>query len=229
VSGSRDGTVKIWDPRMTTNAASIEASTANADCWTVCFGNTVSQHDPVVVAGYDNGDVRLIDLRNMKVRWETNTKKGVCHVSFDRKDILMNKLSVACLNGSLSVYDMRTYNDKSGFAGLETNIGKSTLWGCHSLPEDREIMAVTSGSGEINLFRYSYPPQRSTKCSDGTQVGVAGFLECIGKSDCLTSQPLTSFDWHSGKRGLFATVSFDQVITVGICSNTEYSFCSCVW
>lgn len=28
-------------------------------------------------AGYDNGDVKLFDLRNMSLRWETNIKNGV--------------------------------------------------------------------------------------------------------------------------------------------------------
>lgn len=28
-------------------------------------------------AGYDNGDIKLFDLRNMSVRWETNIKNGV--------------------------------------------------------------------------------------------------------------------------------------------------------
>ena len=28
-------------------------------------------------AGYDNGDVKLFDLRTMSLRWETNVKNGV--------------------------------------------------------------------------------------------------------------------------------------------------------
>ena len=28
-------------------------------------------------AGYDNGDIKLFDLRNMAVRWETNIRNGV--------------------------------------------------------------------------------------------------------------------------------------------------------
>ena len=185
VSGSRDGTVKVWDPRATDPVVSFDASTQGTDCWAVCFGNSLEKDDRVIVAGYDNGDIRLFDLKTMKVRWETNIQRGVCHVSFDRKDIPMNKLSVAGLNGGLSMYDMRTYNEQSGFAGLVTDVSKSTLWGCHFLPQDREIMAVTSGSGEVSLFRYSYPFQRTIKGSDGCQVGVPGTLECIGKSTSL--------------------------------------------
>jgi hypothetical protein len=47
------------------------------DCWAVCFGNAYSSSERVVCAGYDNGDVKLFDLRSMSIRWETNIKNGV--------------------------------------------------------------------------------------------------------------------------------------------------------
>jgi hypothetical protein len=47
------------------------------DCWAVCFGNAFSSSERVVGAGYDNGDVKLFDLRSMSIRWETNIKNGV--------------------------------------------------------------------------------------------------------------------------------------------------------
>lgn len=31
-------------------------------------------------AGYDNGDIKLFDLRNMSLRWETNIKNGVMYL-----------------------------------------------------------------------------------------------------------------------------------------------------
>ena len=219
VSGSGDGSVKVWDPRVSDPVITIDAAQENMDCWAVSYGNCIDQGDRVVVAGYDNGSLHLIDLRTTKVRWETKMRKGVCHVSFDRKDIPMNKLAVVCLEGELAVYDMRTYNNESGFAGLAIPVSKSTLWGCHFLPQDRETMAVTSGSGEMFLYRYSYPPQRSMRDDKGHEVGIVGSLECIGKSDVASSRPLISFDWNKGKKGLFITATLDQVLTAGICSN----------
>jgi len=47
------------------------------DCWAVCFGNAYTSNERVVCAGYDNGDVKLFDLRTMSIRWETNIKNGV--------------------------------------------------------------------------------------------------------------------------------------------------------
>lgn len=40
-------------------------------------GHAFNDQDRCVCAGYDNGDVKLFDLRNMSLRWETNIKNGV--------------------------------------------------------------------------------------------------------------------------------------------------------
>lgn len=45
-----------------------------------------------MAAGYDNGDVKLVDLRTQTLRWETNVKNGVTGLDFDRNDIEMNKV-----------------------------------------------------------------------------------------------------------------------------------------
>ncbi|CAK0836461.1 unnamed protein product [Prorocentrum cordatum] len=81
-----------------------------ADCWTVAFGNSYNDSERCIAAGYDNGDVKLFDLRTMTLRWDTNVRNGVCHLQFDRKDIRMNKLGVSTLESTLCVYDLRTYH-----------------------------------------------------------------------------------------------------------------------
>lgn len=40
------------------------------------LGNSYDE-ERCVVAGYDNGDVKLFDLRAMKLRWETTLPNGV--------------------------------------------------------------------------------------------------------------------------------------------------------
>ena len=40
-------------------------------------GHAHNQVDRCVAAGYDNGDIKLFDLKNMSLRWETNVKNGV--------------------------------------------------------------------------------------------------------------------------------------------------------
>ena len=40
-----------------------------------------NQDERFVTAGYDNGDVKMFDLRTMSVKWETNLKNGVRFLS----------------------------------------------------------------------------------------------------------------------------------------------------
>lgn len=49
------------------------------DCWAVTFGNSFNDSERIVVAGYDNGDLKMFDLRTMSLRWECNLKNGVSY------------------------------------------------------------------------------------------------------------------------------------------------------
>ena len=54
--------------------------TSRADCRCILFdfpGNAYNPHDRCVCAGYDNGDIKLFDLKTMSLRWDTNVKNGV--------------------------------------------------------------------------------------------------------------------------------------------------------
>lgn len=82
------GRVHIWDTRQADGAvASMEPAEGETkrDCWAVCFGNAYNTSERVVCAGYDNGDVKLFDLRTMSIRWETNIKNGVRRNYSDEK------------------------------------------------------------------------------------------------------------------------------------------------
>ncbi|EGV99681.1 WD repeat-containing protein 92 [Cricetulus griseus] len=99
----------VWDPRQKDDpVANMEPAQGEnkRDCWTVAFGNAYNREERVVCAGYDNGDIKLFDLRNMLLRWETNIKNVVCSLEFDRKDISMNKLVSTSLEGKFHVFDM---------------------------------------------------------------------------------------------------------------------------
>lgn len=41
------------------------------------LGNSYNNQERTLAAGYDNGDVKLFDMRNMSLLWETNVKNGV--------------------------------------------------------------------------------------------------------------------------------------------------------
>ena len=54
----------------------------------------------MIAAGYDNGDVKMWDLRNMKLYWDTNVGNGVCSLEYDRRDIKVS----TCLQRKHSVF-----------------------------------------------------------------------------------------------------------------------------
>jgi len=98
VTGSRDGCVRVWDPRQESPVVSLEPAEDPApDCWCTAFGNSYNNEERVIAAGYDNGDIKIFDLRTNVLTWDTNLANGVCGVEFDRKDTMMNKLCATTL------------------------------------------------------------------------------------------------------------------------------------
>ncbi|CAF4349567.1 unnamed protein product, partial [Adineta steineri] len=149
-TASRDGRVHIWDTRQADlPVASMEPAEGETkrDCWAVCFGNSFNSSERVVCAGYDNGDVKLFDLRTMSIRWETNIKNGVCCLEFDRKDIEMNKLVATTLESKIHVFDMRTQHVEKGFASVVEKAHNSTVWIGRHLPQNRDVFMTCGGSG----------------------------------------------------------------------------------
>jgi WD40 repeat protein len=217
----RDGIVKIWDPRQREVPVAVmkpKEGEAHRDCWTVAFGNSHNNTDRVVCSGYDNGDVKMFDLRTMKLIWETNFSNGVCNIEFDRPDIPMNKLVATTLEGKVVVFDLRTQHSTKGFASLTENAHNSTIWLVRHLPQNRDVFVTCGGAGSICLWKYEYPAQRFLTDSKGVKEGVMGSLTQLHKAN-LSTQPISGFDWSPDKLGLAVCTSFDQTIRVLITTN----------
>lgn len=74
VTGGRDGCVRVWDPRQQSAVLSLEPVDKDnvPDAWSVGFGNSYNDQERVIASGYDNGDVKLFDLRANKLLFDTN-------------------------------------------------------------------------------------------------------------------------------------------------------------
>lgn len=217
VTGSRDGCVKVWDLRVSDPVCVLEpeAGARGRDCWAVAFGNSYNDSERCVAAGYDNGDVKLLDLRTTRLRWETNVSNGVVGLQFDRKDIEMNKLIVTSLESQYRVFDLRTQHPTEGFASLNQSAHKSTIWLARHTPHSRDMWLTAGGNGTMSLWQYSYPAQRAVKDEEGHMKGVMGEIKLKGEGR-WGEQPVVSAEWHPEKPGLLATASLDQQIRLGM-------------
>ncbi|XP_073971802.1 dynein axonemal assembly factor 10 [Rhodnius prolixus] len=215
VTGGRDGIVKLWDPRQQDPVTTLEPNDANnkRDCWTVALGNSYNNSERAICAGYDNGDIKLVDLRKMALRWDTNVKNGVCSLQFDRKEIEMNKLVATTLESKFFLFDLRTQHPKKGFAVLKEKAHESTVWGVSHLPQNREIFMTCGGNGTVYLWKYNYPEKRTRPDGEGVNMGVVGELSLL-QNYTLSSQPISTFHWSSAKQGLALATSFDQTFRI---------------
>lgn len=214
VTGGRDGCVRLWDPRVEEPVLALEPGEGQParDCWTVAFGNSFSDEDRIIAAGYDNGDIKLFDLRTSTIRYETNVGNGVTDLEFDRKDIEMNKLSVSTLESKFRIFDVRTQHPSEGFAFHTEKAHKATIWYARHLPQNRDLFMTGGGNGGLNLYKYHYPKSRVKQHEgDNTPMGVAGTVELLN-SRVISTQPIVAFDWSPDREGLCVMSCLDQTI-----------------
>lgn len=220
VTGGADGCVRVWDPRQQAPVVSLEPSESEEikpDCWTVAFGNSFNQEERCLAAGYDNGDIKLFDLKTNCLRWDTNLQNGVCGLQFDREDINMNKLVATTLESKVHVFDLKTYHPEQGFTGLSELAHKSTIWGVRHLPQNRDLFTTMGGNGHLNLYKYHYPQNRSVKDENDLPIGVVGRIELLNEKN-IADQPIVGLDWNGDKQGLGCACSLDQQVKVLICT-----------
>lgn len=222
VTAGRDGAIRVWDVRVADPVVTLKPSNEETarDCWTVCFGNAYNDVERCVVGGYDNGDVKMFDLRTNSLRWETNCQNGVVNVQFDRKDIEMNKLLVTTLESKFRMYDLRTFHPEKGFACMTEKAHKSTIWQGRFMPQNRDLFMTGGGNGGFNFYKYHYPLSRTATDAEGRIMGVAGTVELLN-SRVISTQPIVSFDWSPDREGLCVMACLDQTARVYIVSKTH--------
>jgi len=211
-SGSRDGFVRLWDPRRPDTAvASIgpEEGTTNQDCWSVALGKQTSAEQRVIASGYNNGDMKLIDIRMMKTLWETNVRHGICSLEFDAEDPMTGILVATTCNSKIHIVQSgnpsQTHPVESGH--------KSAVWCASHLPQNRAIFMTSGGDGNLNLWQHKDTTTTMTTTTKTTTNSPK--VELLASAG-LSKEAISRFSWHPDKTGLGLATSFDQILRIVI-------------
>eukprot|EP00252_Welwitschia_mirabilis_P002120 TRINITY_DN12035_c0_g1_i1.p1 TRINITY_DN12035_c0_g1~~TRINITY_DN12035_c0_g1_i1.p1 ORF type:complete len:361 (-),score=66.19 TRINITY_DN12035_c0_g1_i1:141-1223(-) len=217
VTGGRDGCVYVWDPRQ--NDAPVasfgsESRDSARDCWAVAFGNSYNDEERCILAGYNNGDIKLFDLRTGTVRLQTRLSSGICGLQFNHKHARIDKFVAATLGSQFHVFDLHDGYSSKGHSFLtETMSHGKTLWGVKHLPQNPEVFMVYAGDGSLSLYKYTYLRETAAVGSKGSsQMRIT--KPKLLSSRVMSTQPVLAFDWNLDKGGLAVMCSFDQFVRV---------------
>ncbi|MES1901870.1 MAG: WD repeat-containing protein 92 [Paramarteilia canceri] len=230
---SVDGSAKVWDLRQKSEPVvslvpeSDNHSQKPRDCWALAFGGSFNSDCRYLSCGFDNGDVKVFDLRSLSLFTSYKSANGVCSLSFDRKSIDINKLYVGTLENSVLVIDLLSGNLKklenddflTVIKGKKYKFacdqkGQTTIWKVLPLPQSREILISSSGDGSMSVWKYDTNEEgRFGVTEDGNKFCRPGNLNELQCAQ-ISSQPIVSFDLHKIRQGLTVQCSIDQQIRV---------------
>ncbi|KAF9160659.1 hypothetical protein BGX21_010180 [Mortierella sp. AD011] len=214
VTGCRDGTVKLWDMRQNHKEAGVVSPISNIsrksgqagnDVWCVSLGSSTEADDLMVVAGYDNGDVRVMDIRMGRAVFETNVQNGVCAVEFDKRQNKAGCLVATTLEGALHSFDLINGQfataDKMTEDMVTVQSGDdSTLWQARHIPQRPDILAVTDGGGNIHMYQHGK--------ENKPMVSLV--------SHKMATQGILSLEFNEDLEGLFVGSDLDNTLRVGM-------------
>lgn len=140
----------------------MKVKNAARDCWAVAFGNSYNNDERCVFAGFDNGDVKVFDLRTVQTRWETNVQHGVCDIETQNKYCEISELAVSTTKGGLNIFTNLSadFSQISAIAikdadqlSANQRSDADTVWCVKHLPQNANIFATCGGSGNVRLWQ----------------------------------------------------------------------------
>jgi WD40 repeat protein len=118
------------------------------DCWALA----AYDEGNVLAGGYENGDVKIFDLRQRRVFWESNLSCGVQDVQFGGSKLTM---FVGLTDGSLQAFGC--FNDSMNpmkISGQQSSSRGKCVWGMDT-HRQQDMIVVYNGDGELQLWEFS--------------------------------------------------------------------------
>mmetsp|Transcript_19023 Transcript_19023/g.24840 ORF Transcript_19023/g.24840 Transcript_19023/m.24840 type:complete len:346 (+) Transcript_19023:53-1090(+) len=210
VSGSRDGTVKVWDTRIDQAVLCLETkspselSLGSFDCWSVAFGNSFSDKERCIAAGFDNGDVKVFDLRKNSVLWEFNCERaGISGLEFKKKTEEMDILVATSCVSDVILCDLKEVPSENETKIVTLPHESMMTWSSHHLPQDPEYVVVTGVDGKLNLLTYDSPADTASEIT----------FDILDVTN-VSAKAITSFDWNKNRFGFSVLSCLDNCIKV---------------
>ena len=88
VTGGSDGCVRVWDPRQKNSIVYLQPDSPQG-VTDICFGDKYNQSERCVVAGYENGNAKIFDLRmgsGLMARQKVNDLEDELKEKLQQKD-----------------------------------------------------------------------------------------------------------------------------------------------
>ena len=160
VTGGKDGIVKIWDLRSDKPTILLEPKGIEnncPECWSVAFGGCFDKEERNLGIGYDNGDIKIYDLKMDKLIYGENFKNGIVSIEFDKKNISLNKMVATTLDSKIYLFDLKNLekNNNSRCNKIVDEINNTTIWGTKFMPQKRNLFISMGGDGSLNLYKYN--------------------------------------------------------------------------
>ncbi|KYQ92737.1 WD40 repeat-containing protein [Tieghemostelium lacteum] len=193
VCGAKDGSISFWDTRTTLLSKPIHfvspVEGVKDNCWSVVTRGYFG------LAGFENGQLHQMDLRNYNIIQKKTVEYGICSMDIDES----NETLLVTTNGS--IVKLMSVNELTDELVLNKGLN-NTIWSGRFLSSSKpsKQFSIAEGNGKLSLIDYN-PQSKTSKVIDSIQ---------------LVDSAIISMDVNKSVQGLISTISLTKQLCITI-------------